>query len=474
MQKRRLRTYQYLKVTAKELVPEGLALSHPSEEFQENYFPATGFILGALPGEEVIVRVTHSKKNFFHAVIISNDEFKNALSNESSPENLFLKDPSFQAENWESDHKKWAIRNSAKERIIDQCDNFIACGGCRLMHLDYEDTLKYKHQWVLTHFQREKLNTTEAIKNIHVIPSDRIFKYRNHVQVHINKNKERGFYAPYSYRTRKFPDHGCRIFDQNAFDASFPQELELERVIRSRIDYIDEAINHYSLNTPEDKSAMFTYTVEFPPNSKTKITLPNPGFFQVNTSILPSWLNYIEKALKLPQKTEIPVKIMEIFSGFGFISRMLSMKNPIVSLGVDYTKETEIESTRIENNLYEEYNKIFFTEHYMQHDITKLKELHPARLKRLQDFQPDRIIINPPRSGFFPDSLRFFLENILQTENRMEPATSIVYSSCNAATLARDLKIMEEYNYVTKEIALFDFFPFTAHFEMVALINKKQ
>ncbi len=463
MQKRKLRLYQYLKVTASELVPEGLAISFPDKEFQEDYFPATGFILGLLPGEEGIVRVTQVKKNHFHGVLASQKELADA-----TPSGETDRGDWHQWENMAWEHPKWALCHPSPERIPDQCDNFISCGGCRLLHLDYEKTLKVKARWAAIHFQREKLSHPVAVSDLAIIPSPRKFHYRNHVQVHINKNKERGFYAPYSYRTIPFPAHGCQLFEQDKFDQGFPAKLELERVVRSRLDYPDGSINHHSLNTPEDKADFFTYSISYPEGSSTSIRIPNPGFFQVNSSILPQWLSHIESLLEIPENPAKPMPILEIFSGFGFISRLISFKKKIISMGVDISPEKEISQVSIKNNLYTEPDAGFFRNAYISHNLENLSTLHPSRIQRIRDFSPERIIINPPRAGFYPDSLRFFLEEIIGHHK-----TPLVYSSCNAATMARDLKILEDYGYRSDSVALFDFFPFTAHFEMVASIRRQ-
>ncbi|MGN1129827.1 MAG: hypothetical protein ACI4Q8_00635, partial [Ruminococcus sp.] len=49
----------------------------------------------------------------------------------------------------------------------------------------------------------------------------------------------------------------------------------------------------------------------------------------------------------------------------------------------------------------------------------------------------------------------------------------IVYVSCDAETLARDLKLFSEKNYSVKEITPVDLFSRTSHVENVALITKK-
>ncbi|MPN29778.1 23S rRNA (uracil-C(5))-methyltransferase RlmCD [bioreactor metagenome] len=50
----------------------------------------------------------------------------------------------------------------------------------------------------------------------------------------------------------------------------------------------------------------------------------------------------------------------------------------------------------------------------------------------------------------------------------------IVYVSCNPASLARDLAILAEYGYKTREIQPVDMFPQTFHVETVTLLQRKE
>ena len=75
---------------------------------------------------------------------------------------------------------------------------------------------------------------------------------------------------------------------------------------------------------------------------------------------------------------------------------------------------------------------------------------------------PDVVFLDPPRKGCDKTAL----ETILKIEPKR-----IVYVSCNPATLARDLKILEE-KYEIKDVSICDMFPFTHHIESVAILQK--
>ena len=77
--------------------------------------------------------------------------------------------------------------------------------------------------------------------------------------------------------------------------------------------------------------------------------------------------------------------------------------------------------------------------------------------------KPDILLIDPPRAGITREALTVILE--------FGPA-KIVYISCNPSTLARDLKLFRENNYLIEKIAPFDFFPHTSHLETVVCLHR--
>lgn len=77
--------------------------------------------------------------------------------------------------------------------------------------------------------------------------------------------------------------------------------------------------------------------------------------------------------------------------------------------------------------------------------------------------RPDVVITDPPRDGMHGDVVKQLLEL---------GAPRIVYVSCNSATQARDLALMDEM-YEVKRVQPVDMFPQTAHCENIVLLEKR-
>jgi len=79
-----------------------------------------------------------------------------------------------------------------------------------------------------------------------------------------------------------------------------------------------------------------------------------------------------------------------------------------------------------------------------------------------QDNVPDLVLVNPPRRGI-GQALCDYL-------SQMAPQY-IIYSSCNAQTMAKDLHALPGYR--VARVQLFDMFPHTAHYEVLTLLIKR-
>ena len=75
----------------------------------------------------------------------------------------------------------------------------------------------------------------------------------------------------------------------------------------------------------------------------------------------------------------------------------------------------------------------------------------------------DLVVVDPPRPGLSPEAIAWI--------NRLTPDT-IIYVSCNPATLARDLKLFLQAPYALEAIEPFDLFPNTYHVESLTLLHR--
>lgn len=75
---------------------------------------------------------------------------------------------------------------------------------------------------------------------------------------------------------------------------------------------------------------------------------------------------------------------------------------------------------------------------------------------------PDLVLVNPPRRGIGAQLCRYLAT--------MAPPY-LLYSSCNAATLASDIALLSDY--AVEKVQLFDMFPHTAHSEVLALLKRR-
>jgi 23S rRNA (uracil1939-C5)-methyltransferase len=77
----------------------------------------------------------------------------------------------------------------------------------------------------------------------------------------------------------------------------------------------------------------------------------------------------------------------------------------------------------------------------------------------------DSVLVDPPRSGLLPEAIKGLAESHART---------IVYVSCDPATLARDAKSLAEHGYELQMATAVDLFPQTYHVETVAVMRRSR
>ena len=175
------------------------------------------------------------------------------------------------------------------------------------------------------------------------------------------------------------------------------------------------------------------------------------SFYQVNpkqTKVL------YEKALEFAELTGNEI-VWDLYCGIGTISLFLAKKAKQV-YGVEIVPQAieDAKQNAIRNNIT---NAEFF--------VGAAEDVLPAKYKESGgSMRADVIVVDPPRKGCD--------EALLRTVVDMEPKR-VVYVSCDPATLARDVKYLEENGYRLVKAQPVDMFPFTEHVETCALLTKR-
>ncbi len=144
--------------------------------------------------------------------------------------------------------------------------------------------------------------------------------------------------------------------------------------------------------------------------------------------------------------------VYDLYTGTGTIANFVAKKAKKV-IGVEYVPEA-IEDAKLNSQSNNIDNTIFYAG-----DMKDI--LNPIFIE--ENGKPDVIIVDPPRAGMHEDVVK----TILKTDT-----PKIVYVSCNSATQARDLNLLDE-KYTVEKIQPVDMFPHTHHVENVVLLKKR-
>jgi 23S rRNA (uracil747-C5)-methyltransferase len=142
-------------------------------------------------------------------------------------------------------------------------------------------------------------------------------------------------------------------------------------------------------------------------------------------------------------------KVLDVYCGGGAFSLFLASQAESV-LGIERSKQAVGDAI-----LSAELNK-FANTSFIATDVEAWLQTQP-------DLQFDFVVVNPPRRGL-EAGLRKYLVNL--------GAATIVYSSCNPETLARDLKDLGVV-YEIERIEPFDMFPLTDHVETLVTLKRR-
>lgn len=409
------------------------------------------------------------------------------------------------------------VLEPAPGRVEARCPVARACGGCQLQELDYREQLRFKEIKVYNHLKRiggmnrlflpedreKAAGVLDAVVMEPIIGMEDPWRYRNKAQYPVGLGKDgqpaAGFYAGRTHSLIPAPGLDCLLGCQENKELL---KIILDFMKEYKIPPYDEAahqglVRHVLLRKGFSSGGLMVCLVingeELPHGGELAERLREAGVSSVSYSVNMERTNVImgTRIVNLygpgyitdtigdieyrisplsfyqvnPVQTEKLYStalefadlsggetVWDLYCGIGTISSFLAKKAGKV-YGVEIIPQA-IEDARENARRNGIENVEFF--------VGKAEEVLPEQYER-NHVHADVIVVDPPRKGCDP----VCLETIL----KMAPER-VVYVSCDSATLARDVKFLEENGYRAARVRPVDMFPMGGHCECVVKLER--
>jgi len=373
-------------------------------------------VKGAIPGEVVEVNVEEKKRDYAIASVVN-------------------------------------VIEPSEYRIEPRCPVFGSCGGCQLQFISYEKQLMMKDEIILDSLKRlagVEMSLDPAL-------SDLMWNYRHRAQFKVSRNGETGLFRESSrdvvaFQSCPLMNHEINALLQKIKEADIVRNLseihmavgdsalvflkgrEIDRALADK--YLAIGFSGVMLDDGTCSGAAYTH---FDLNGLSYTVAPRT-FFQAHWSLNRKVVDFVVQQLSpLAGK-----RVLDLYAGAGNFSIPLAAH-------ADEVVAVEENPAAVEDGV-------------RNLGLNNLKNCRFVRMtaeKYKMKKKFDVLVLDPPRPGLTSDVANKILEN---------PAGTIVYISCNPATLARDLKKLKE-KYEIKAVRQIDFFPNTFHIETVSLLQ---
>ena len=402
-------------------------------------------------------------------------------------------------------------------RVEPKCSHFGVCGGCKWQNLPYSEQLKAKQQQVEDQLRR--IGKVELPQVNDILGSEQIFCYRNKLEFGCSNKrwltKEEvasgaqfsvmdaiGFHITGAFdkirpidkcwlmddlhnkirnEVRDYAlEHGITFVDLRA-QMGLLRDMMIRNsntgewmvLIQFHFEKAEDKqtaeglLKHIGDKFPEITSLLYVDNqkcndtfgdlpvVVFKGNDHIfetmeglKFKVGPKSFYQTNT-LQAYHLYSVARELACLSGKEM---VYDLYTGTGTIANFVA-RNASKVVGIEYVPEA-IEDAKVNSEINGIANTVFYAGD-MKDILTDSFIAEHGR--------PDVIITDPPRAGMHPD--------VVDTILRANPER-IVYVSCNPATQARDLALMDG-QYRVQEVQPVDMFPHTPHVENVVLLMRR-
>lgn len=401
------------------------------------------------------------------------------------------------------------------KRCEPVCPHFGNCGGCKWQILPYEEQLRYKQQQIVDNLTR--IGKVQLPQISPILGSEKIYEYRNKLEftfsnrrwvswedIHaaggidnVVRDSGVGFHItncfdkvlditechlmpPLNNRIRNFirdyaVQHGLTFFDLreqtgllrtmilrttesgevmlimvfgdddaeaintllSALHEHFPEITSLLSIINQKA---NDTINDLPVNVFYGKDHIMEQMEDL------QFKVGPKSFYQTNTRQAYQLYKVAREAARLTGNE----LVFDLYTGTGTIANFVARRAKKV-IGIENVPEA-IEDAKVNSAINRIDNTLFFAGDMK--DILNREFI-------AEHGRPDVVITDPPRAGMHEDVVNTIL---------FAAPKRIVYVSCNPATQARDLSLLDTQYRVT-EVQPVDMFPHTQHVENVVTLE---
>lgn len=390
------------------------------------------FVPGALKGEEVFCQISSVRRNFAEAKLLK-------------------------------------INKKSKNRVEPPCSIYKECGGCQIMHLQYDKQLEFKTDVIrqaLMKFKPEGYENYEIRKTIGMSEPEH---YRAKLQFQVRSfggNVKAGLYAQGTHRLIDIKD--CLVQD------SLTQEM---------INRVAELLGKYKLPIYNERKIAGVRTVMIRRAQASGevqlifITSKRLDFDDVVIELVREFpeLKTVAVNINASKTSDIYGQITEVIwgqesineevldYGFSLSPRAFYQLNP-KQTQILYSEAVKALDVKEDDDLIDAYCGVGTIGLAFAGKVKSVRGMDIIPRWYSEGFRANALIVDPPRTGLD--------DKLLNTILKMPPE-KMVYVSCNTSTLARDLVTLTKVYHV-HYIQSVDMFPHTARTEAVVKLQRKE
>ena len=407
------------------------------------------FVPLALEGESLTVRLTDEKKSFATAEILSVDK-------------------------------------ASRKRITPRCPHFARCGGCDYQHTSYAHQLEIKREILTETLTRAGLTLPGKIATIAAASEAESWQYRSRIRLAMDFAGEPGYRERASHKIVAIDqcpiaapvlvraalligeaalEEGYHLAEMALFctpgEESLAISLQVAKEDRFRLedfaDLLAERIPELRaaelLLSPGERESLPLMVERWGepsllyPAAGAEYRVDHGAFFQVNRHLVEPMVKAVIGAGCLAGKPQGDLA-WDLYAGVGLFARQLAR---------GYKKVVAVESAGASRKALKANLEGLSAEAVAADTLEFLADFKSGR-----DPRPERIVVDPPRTGMGPK---------VTTELIRIRAPRITSVSCDPATLARDLKALCGAGYRVDRVTLLDLFPHTFHLETVVELS---